>query len=162
MYSERDVRPVHNTQVLPSLLADSPSCTCCRSIVKDDLFGPVITVFLANGPRYNMLNSSKRFHCLASCQFTKQCDDFPCPPFPFLLFVGQLPTLFSQISQTPTFKHCQCDLWWLISRLPTKHLSANPVCFAWHNIERLYTATAVRPCDECTVLQGSVKLKSSI
>ena len=39
---------------------------CCRSITKGKLFDPVFAVFLANGPRYNMLNSSKLFLTLAA------------------------------------------------------------------------------------------------
>ena len=31
----------------------------CRSITKENLFEPVFSVFLENGPRYNMLNSSE-------------------------------------------------------------------------------------------------------
>lgn len=120
VYSKSSVRLVQaSTKVLFSLLANSPSCTHCRSIVKDDLFGPVFTVFLANGPRYNMLNSSKRSHCLASCHFTRRCR----PPLPFKVLgfervnpkpqthpppspFSPLPTLFSQIVPTPTFKQC--------------------------------------------------------
>jgi len=43
----------------------------CRSITKENLFEPVFSVFLENGPRYNMLNSSETLKSTLSFSATQ-------------------------------------------------------------------------------------------